>query len=57
MLADYKRMNEGVKECAYELQPVPPGGRSCKAEGKAHDRDHAPGRVNPGEAALLMVGT
>lgn len=49
-------MNEGVKEWAHELQPLPSGGGSCKAEGEAHDRDHAPGRVKPGEAALLMVG-
>lgn len=30
--------------------------RKLQGGGKAHDRDHAPGRMKPGEAALLMVG-
>lgn len=55
MLADCKRTNEGEEEWPHESQPLPSGGGSCKAEGKAGDRDHAPGRVKPGEAALLMV--
>lgn len=56
MLADSQRTNEGVEGWAHELQPLPSGGGSCKAEGKACNRDHAPGRVKPGEAVLLMVG-
>lgn len=49
-------MNEGAKEWAHESQPLPSGGGSCKGEGQAHDRDHAPGSVKPGEAAPRMVG-